>query len=47
MDQAKARLYSVTRTIVEMCIDRGYLVVEEDLNETLEQFIERFSSLRR
>lgn len=37
-------LFRIWRTLKQMCNDRGYLVLDEDMTITLEQFKERFVS---
>ena len=44
-DEAAKRLYHATRTIVEMCQDRGYLVDQDDAQEGLDEFILRFRAM--
>lgn len=39
-----SKLHRVTLTINEMLHDRGYLIFEEDLNQTLKQFKKQFKS---
>ncbi|XP_030852190.1 DNA-directed RNA polymerases I, II, and III subunit RPABC1 [Strongylocentrotus purpuratus] len=42
-DEAETyRLWRVRRTIMQLCHDRGYLVTQEELDQTLEQFKEQF-----
>jgi len=36
------RLWRIRKTIMQMCHDRGYLVTQDELDQTLEQFIEQF-----
>ncbi|XP_063962975.1 DNA-directed RNA polymerases I, II, and III subunit RPABC1 [Lytechinus pictus] len=42
-DEAETyRLWRVRKTIMQLCHDRGYLVTQEELDQTLEQFKEQF-----
>ena len=36
------RLWRIRKTIMQMCHDRGYLVTQDELDQTIEQFIEQF-----
>jgi len=36
------RMWRIRKTIMQMCHDRGYLVTQDELDQTLEQFIEQF-----
>lgn len=36
------KLWRVRKTVLSLCHDRGYLIVEEELNQTLEQFKQQF-----
>mmetsp|Transcript_5444 Transcript_5444/g.23142 ORF Transcript_5444/g.23142 Transcript_5444/m.23142 type:complete len:213 (-) Transcript_5444:772-1410(-) len=42
LDQEIRRLFRVRKTLHEMLIDRGYIVVSDDLKMTLEEFSQRF-----
>jgi DNA-directed RNA polymerase I, II, and III subunit RPABC1 len=35
-------MWRIRKTIMQMCHDRGYLVTQDELDQTLEQFIEQF-----
>jgi len=36
------RLWRIRKTVMQMCHDRGYLVTQDELDQTMEQFIEQF-----
>jgi len=36
------RMWRIRKTIMQMCHDRGYLVTQDELDQTLEQFVEQF-----
>lgn len=36
------KLWRIRKTIMQMCHDRGYLVTQDELDQTIEQFIEQF-----
>ena len=36
------RLWRVRKTVMQMCHDRGYLVTQDELDQTLDQFKEQF-----
>lgn len=36
------RMWRIRKTVMQMCHDRGYLVTQDELDQTLEQFIEQF-----
>jgi len=36
------RLWRIRKTVMQMCHDRGYLVTQDELDQTLEQFVEQF-----
>ncbi len=36
------RLWRIRKTVMQMCHDRGYLVTQDELSQTLEQFKEQF-----
>ena len=40
-DESATNLYRVRRTILEMLNDRGYLVLDEELSQTKEGFMEK------
>ncbi|KAI9633600.1 DNA-directed RNA polymerases ii 24 kda polypeptide [Dioszegia hungarica] len=42
IDRELARLWRVSRTVHEMCKDRGYAVAEYEINETLDDFRDRY-----
>ena len=41
-DDTGAKLFRIRRTVVEMLVDRGYLLSEEDQNMDLDTFKEKF-----
>ena len=42
-DEAETyRLWRIRKTVMQMCHDRGYLVTQDELDQTLEQFKEQF-----
>ena len=42
-DEAETyKLWRIRKTIMQLCHDRGYLVTQDELDESLEQFIEKF-----
>ena len=36
------RLWRIRKTVMQMCHDRGYLVTQDELDQTLEQFKDQF-----
>jgi len=41
-DEEITRLYKVRKTIMEMLKDRGYVVTDDEINMTKQQFIEKY-----
>ncbi|GBM05875.1 DNA-directed RNA polymerases I, II, and III subunit RPABC1 [Araneus ventricosus] len=42
-DEAECKkLWRIRRTVMQMCHDRGYVVTKKELDETLEEFKEKF-----
>lgn len=42
-DEAEAyKLWRIRKTVMQLCHDRGYLVTQDELDQTLEQFKEQF-----
>ncbi|GMT14809.1 hypothetical protein PFISCL1PPCAC_6106, partial [Pristionchus fissidentatus] len=46
-EQECYRLWRVRKTVMQMCHDRGYLVTQEELDQTLAQFKETFAQSGR
>ena len=47
-DEAETyRLWRIRKTVMQMCHDRGYLVTQDELDQTLEQFKEQFGDRPR
>lgn len=47
-DEAETyRLWRIRKTVMQMCHDRGYLVTQDELDQTLEQFKEQFGERPR
>merc|ERR1712179_271259 len=44
MDDAQEvdRMWRIRKTVMQMCHDRGYLVTQDELDQTIEQFVEQF-----
>ena len=40
-------LWRVRKTVMQMCHDRGYLVTQDELDQTLDQFKEQFGDRPR
>ena len=40
-------LWRIRKTVMQMCHDRGYLVTQDELDQTLEQFKEQFGERPR
>ena len=40
-------LWRIRKTVMQMCHDRGYLVTQDELDQTLEQFKEHFGERPR
>lgn len=40
-------LWRIRKTVMQMCHDRGYLVTQDELDQTLEQFKEQFGEKPR
>uniref|UniRef100_A0A2P2I0E3 DNA-directed RNA polymerases I, II, and III subunit RPABC1 n=1 Tax=Hirondellea gigas TaxID=1518452 RepID=A0A2P2I0E3_9CRUS len=43
-DAETYKLWRIRKTIMQLCHDRGYLVTQEELEQTLEQFKEQFGN---
>ncbi|XP_066928420.1 DNA-directed RNA polymerases I, II, and III subunit RPABC1-like [Clytia hemisphaerica] len=44
-DEAEVyKLWRIRKTIMQMCHDRGYLVTQDELDQTVDQFIEQFGN---
>lgn len=47
-DEAETyRLWRIRKTVMQMCHDRGYLVTQDELDQTLEQFRDQFGERPR
>ena len=47
-DEAETyRLWRIRKTVMQMCHDRGYLVTQDELDQTLEQFKDQFGDRPR
>jgi DNA-directed RNA polymerase I, II, and III subunit RPABC1 len=47
-DEAEtSKLWRLRKTVMEMCHDRGYLVTQDELEQTLGQFKEQFGDKPR
>ena len=47
-DEAETyKLWRVRKTVMQMCHDRGYLVTQDELDQTLDQFKEQFGDRPR
>ena len=47
-DEAETyRLWRIRKTVMQMCHDRGYLVTQDELDQTLEHFKEQFGDRPR
>ena len=40
-------LWRIRKTVMQMCHDRGYLVTQDELDQTLDQFKEQFGDRPR
>merc|ERR1712093_969604 len=45
MSDIAQRLYQVRKTVTEMLVERGYIVSEDELSETLDDFKARFGEV--
>lgn len=44
-DEAEVyKLWRIRKTVMQMCHDRGYLVTQDELDQSLEQFVEQFGN---
>jgi len=44
-DEAEVyKLWRIRKTVMQMCHDRGYLVTQDELDQSLDQFIEQFGN---
>ncbi|KAF1743146.1 hypothetical protein MXB_1263 [Myxobolus squamalis] len=43
-DEFTYKLWRIRKTIIEMCHDRGYLVVQEELEMDIEKFVQQFGT---
>jgi DNA-directed RNA polymerase I, II, and III subunit RPABC1 len=41
-DDETYKLWRIRKTVMQLCHDRGYLVTQDELDQTLEQFKEQF-----
>merc|ERR1712013_678797 len=41
-EQETYKMWKVRKTVMQLCHDRGYLVTQDELDQTLEQFKEQF-----
>ena len=41
-DEITYRLWRIRKTVMQMCHDRGYLVTQDELDQTLDQFKGQF-----
>ena len=47
-DEAETyKLWRIRKTVMQMCRDRGYLVTQDELDQTLDQFKEQFGDQPR
>ena len=47
-DEAEThKLWRIRKTVMQMCHDRGYLVTQDELDQTLEQFKDQFGDRPR
>ena len=47
-DEAETyKLWRIRKTVMQMCRDRGYLVTQDELDQTLDQFKEQFGDRPR
>lgn len=47
-DEAETyKLWRIRKTVMQLCHDRGYLVTQDELDQTLEQFKEQFGDKPR
>lgn len=43
-DELTYRLWRIRKTVMQMCHDRSYLVTQDELDQSLDQFKEQFGS---
>ena len=43
-EQETYKMWRVRKTVMQLCHDRGYLVTQDELDQTLDQFKVRFNS---
>lgn len=47
-DEAETyKLWRIRKTVMQMCRDRGYLVTQDELDQTLDQFKDQFGDRPR